>query len=142
MEAAIGETFFANSAYHIGGVGSMLPRGGVKVREAQWTFLSNHGRVLALIAKHPRSTTREIAAKIGITERSVQNIVTRLEAEGYIARHKEGRRNRYVVHPELPMRHSLERDHPVGDLLTALGCALPSASSPHSSSLLNIRGKP
>ena len=103
--------------------------------ESHWTFLSNYGRVFTFIAKHPQSTTRDIAAKAGITERSVQTIVTCLEAEGYIARYREGRCNRYVVHPELPMRHPLERDHPVGDLLTALGCTPPSAGTRHSGPL-------
>jgi hypothetical protein len=50
--------------------------------------------------------------------------MTELEGAGYIARHKEGRSNRYAIHPELPMRHQLERDHTVGDLLLALGCDL------------------
>jgi hypothetical protein len=105
------------------------------VAEAHWTFLSNYGRVFAFIAKHPRSTTRDIAAKAGITERAVQTIVKCLEAEGYIARYREGRCNRYGVHPELPMRHPLERDHPVGDLLIALGCTLPSADTRRSGPL-------
>ncbi len=94
------------------------------MQQVRWTFLTNHGRVLVLLFNHPQSTIREIAAKIGITERAVQKIVADLEAEGYIARHKVGRCNRYTIHPELPMRHMLERGHPVADLLAALGCNL------------------
>ena len=85
-----------------------------------WTFLTSHGRVLVYLANHPETTTREIALKAGITERSVQNVIYDLEEEGYIVRHREGRTNRYMLHPELPMRHSLEQGHTVGDLLSAL----------------------
>ena len=86
-----------------------------------WTFLTNHGRVFVFIARHPRSTTRMIAQEVGITERAVQAVIADLAESGHIARHREGRRNHYEVHPELPMRHPLEREHAVGDLLTALG---------------------
>jgi len=87
----------------------------------QWTFLSNHGRVFAYIAKHPKVTTEAIAREVGLTQRGVQKIIADLEAAGYIARRKEGRCNHYAVHPELPMRHPLEREHAVGELLSALG---------------------
>ncbi len=91
------------------------------MKKGEWTFLTNHGRVLAYIAKHPQSTTQEIAQEAGITLRAVQKIITELESRGYIARKKEGRRNRYTVNPLLPMRHRLEREHSVGDILQALG---------------------
>jgi len=77
--------------------------------------------VLVYLANHPKTTTREVAQEAGITERAVQKVIHDLEAEGYIVRHKEGRSNRYMLHPELPMRHRLEQDHAVGDLLKALG---------------------
>ena len=91
------------------------------MKKGEWTFLTNHGRVLAYIAKNPECTTLEIAQDAGITLRSVQKIIAELEAGGYLTRRKEGRRNRYAVHPEIPMRHQLERDHAVGDILLALG---------------------
>lgn len=91
----------------------------------QWTFLSNHGRVFVYIAKHPKVTTEAIAREVSLTQRGVQKIIAELEAAGYIARRKEGRCNRYIVRPELPMRHPLEREHAVGELLLALGCDLP-----------------
>ena len=91
----------------------------------QWTFLSNHGRVFAYIAKHLTSTTEVISREVGLTQRGVQKIIAELEIGGYIARRKEGRRNHYTVHPELPMRHPLEHEHAVGELLVALGCDLP-----------------
>jgi DNA-binding MarR family transcriptional regulator len=91
------------------------------MKKGEWTFLTNHGRVLAFIAKHPQSTTQEIAQEAAITLRAVQKIITELEAEGYVCRSKEGRRNRYAVNSLLPMRHRLEREHAVGDILHALG---------------------
>jgi len=90
------------------------------MEKGQWTFLTNHGRVFVYIAKHPKSTTEVISREVGLSQRGVQKIIAELEKAGYIARHKEGRCNRYIVHPELPMRHQLERDHAVGDLLMAL----------------------
>ena len=92
------------------------------MEKGQWTFLSNHGRVFIFIAKHPKSTTEVISREVSLTQRGVQKIIAELKAIGYIARRKEGRCNLYTVHPELPMRHQLERDHSVGDLLLALGC--------------------
>jgi predicted transcriptional regulator len=94
------------------------------LEKGQWTFLSNHGRVFVYITKNPKSTTELISREVGLTQRGVQKIITELESSGYIARRKEGRCNLYTVHPELPMRHSLEREHAVGDLLLALGCDL------------------
>jgi predicted transcriptional regulator len=92
------------------------------MKKKEWTFLTNHGRVLVHIAKHAQNTTQETAHKAGLSIRAVQQILTDLEEDGYIARHKEGRCNRYTIHPELPMRHRLERDHAIGEILLALGC--------------------
>lgn len=87
----------------------------------EWTFLTNHGRLFAYIAKHPKSTAQGIAQEAGLSIRAVQKIINDLETGGYITRHREGRCNRYTVNPEMPMRHPLEQDHPVGDILLALG---------------------
>lgn len=99
------------------------------MKKRQWDFLSNHGRVFIYIAKHPKSTTEVIAREVDLTQRGVQNIIAELDSAGYIVRHKEGRCNWYTIHPELPMRHRLERDYAVGDLLVALGCDLKKFSS-------------
>lgn len=95
-----------------------------QLRKGEWTFLTNHGRVLRHIAMCRGITTQQIAQEVGITLRAVQMIITDLEASGYITRHKEGRRNYYTIHSELPMRHRMEREHAVSDLLLALGCKL------------------
>jgi len=89
---------------------------------AEWTFISNHGLVLTYITKHPRSTAREIASAINITEWTVRKIIDGLEAAGYIERQKVGRENVYRTNPHLHMRHETIRDVRVGDLLKALGC--------------------
>jgi predicted transcriptional regulator of viral defense system len=88
---------------------------------ANWTFLTNHGAVLCLVAEHQKITAREIAAILDITERSVLRIIADLESEGYLERFREGRTNWYRVYHGQPLRRE-ERSHvPVGDLLKALG---------------------
>lgn len=85
-----------------------------------WTFLTNHGQVFLCIARMPRSTAREIAQVVGITERATQRIIDDLESGGYLTRHREGRRNYYEIHAELPMRHPAQRGYAVRELLTLL----------------------
>jgi Mn-dependent DtxR family transcriptional regulator len=82
-----------------------------------WTFLTNHAHVLFCIAKDPEVRLRDVAAQVGITERAVQRIVTDLEEQGYLTVSKEGRRNRYRVHPDVPLRHPIERHRTVKALL-------------------------
>ncbi len=85
-----------------------------------WTFLSNHGHVLVCIALDNDVLLREIAATVGITERAAQGIVADLEEGGYVTKERVGRRNRYRVHLDLPLRHPNEAAHTVGDLLAGL----------------------
>jgi len=87
---------------------------------ATWTFVTNYGSVLALIAQHGEITAREIASQLGITERSVHRIITDLEAEGYVRKRRVGRVNRYTVNHDLPLRRSDQRDTAVGELLKVL----------------------
>lgn len=82
-----------------------------------WTFLTNHAHVLFCIALDPEVRLRDVAAQVGITERAVQRIVTDLEAAGYLLVAKEGRRNRYTVRDELPLRHPIERHRSVRALI-------------------------
>lgn len=84
---------------------------------AGWTFLTNHAHVLFCIARDPAVRLRDVAARVGITERAVQRIVTDLEGTGYLTVMKEGRRNRYQVHAELPLRHPIEGHRTVQALL-------------------------
>lgn len=91
------------------------------MKKGEWTFLSNHGRVLIYIFNNPKSTTEEISRETELSQRGVQKIITELETAGYIAHKKKGRRNHYTVNAELPMRHHLEQNHMVGDIIHALG---------------------
>ena len=90
-------------------------------RRGSWTFLTNHAHVLVCIAEDPDIRGRDIATRVGITERAAQAIVADLVAEGYVTRTKHGRRNRYGVNADAPLRHPLEHDHTIGDLLVTLG---------------------
>lgn len=85
-----------------------------------WTFITNHGAVLALVARHGQITSREIAATLHITERSVLRIIKDLEDEGYLQRFRDGRQNYYKVDPTVPLRREDARHVAVGDLLTLL----------------------
>ncbi|MDP2013214.1 MAG: helix-turn-helix domain-containing protein [Actinomycetota bacterium] len=80
-------------------------------------MLTNHGRVLLLIAQNPGVRIRELAQEASITERSAQAIVTDLERAGYLTRAKQGRRNVYTVNRARPFRHPAESGHSVGELL-------------------------
>jgi DNA-binding transcriptional ArsR family regulator len=85
-----------------------------------WTFITNHGAVLAFVAKHPRITARALSTQLGITERSVLRIIGDLEAEGYLERSREGRTNLYEVNPDLSLRRPELADSLIGDLLEFL----------------------
>ena len=89
----------------------------------EWTFVTNHGRVLSYIAQYPLTTTaREIAIEVGITERTAHKIITDLEAAGYITKTKVGRRNQYKINPRVLSRRSRDaRDAAVADILDGLG---------------------
>jgi DNA-binding transcriptional ArsR family regulator len=91
----------------------------------EWTFLTNHALVLSYITHHPRITARELANAAGITERTTRKIIADLLETGYIAKKREGRRNRYRVNPDLALRHPIHGETAVGDLLEALGWKRP-----------------
>ena len=82
-----------------------------------WTFLTNHGHVLVCIATDPGVRGRDIAARVGITERATQAIIADLVGEGYVTRTRIGRRNRYEINPDRPLRHPVEQPHSIGELL-------------------------
>lgn len=85
-----------------------------------WTFLSNHGHVLVALANDPEATMRDIAQRVGITERAVQIIIRDLDRAGYVAIRRVGRRNAYAVQPDLPLRHPVEENTTVGELIDLL----------------------
>jgi hypothetical protein len=88
--------------------------------ESGWTFLSNHGRVFHYLAEHPKIAIEVLAREVGLSVSGVNNIIGDLEEGGYLNHYKVGRCNYYILHPELPMRHYLENDCTVGDILLPL----------------------
>jgi hypothetical protein len=86
-----------------------------------WTFLTNHAHVLLCIAQDPGIRLRDVAGRVGITERAAQRIVADLEAGGYLERNRVGRRNHYNLNPETRLRHPIDHHLEVGALLDLLG---------------------
>ncbi|HLX47545.1 MAG TPA: MarR family winged helix-turn-helix transcriptional regulator [Streptosporangiaceae bacterium] len=87
---------------------------------ANWSFLTSHARVLLCIADDPGVRLRDIAARLGITERSAYGIVTGLGEAGYVVKQKDGRRNRYQIQAHLPLPESTGRERTVGEILALL----------------------
>ncbi len=91
-----------------------------------WTFLSNHAHVFLCIAQEPEIRLRDVALRVGITERAVLRIVADLEEAGFLSRFKNGRRNCYELHADRPFRHPVVAHREVGSLLyLMLGSAVP-----------------
>jgi len=87
---------------------------------ANWSFLTSHARVLMCIAHDPGARLRDIAAGLGITERSAYGIVTELAEAGYVVKQKDGRRNRYQIQAHLPLPEPTSRERTVGEILALL----------------------
>lgn len=85
-----------------------------------WTFLTNHAHVLIAISRDPELRQRDIAYAVGITVGAVQRIIHELEAGDYIESERIGRRNRYRIKDDQPLRHPLENQHTVHDLIASL----------------------
>ena len=87
---------------------------------SEWSFLTNHARILVCIAHDPGVRLRDLAATVGITERSAFAIVTDLTAAGYVVKAKDGRRNRYQIQGHLPLREAIGRERTIGEVLDVL----------------------
>ncbi|MBK8263244.1 MAG: winged helix-turn-helix transcriptional regulator [Nannocystis sp.] len=85
--------------------------------EGTWTFLTNHAHVLFCLVEEPEARLRDLADRVGITERAVARILSELEAGHYLSREKIGRRNRYIVHLQRPLRHPIEAHCRVAELV-------------------------
>jgi len=90
---------------------------------ADWSFLTNHARVLLCIARDPGARLRDIAADLGITERTAYGIVNDLVKAGYVVREKDGRRNRYQIQAHLPLPEPTSQERTVGEILALLAGA-------------------
>ncbi len=86
----------------------------------EWTFLSNHACVLTLLAGEPELRIRDIAPRVGLTERTTHEILRQLAEAGFLVVTKRGRRNHYEVMADRPLRHPLHRSHRIGELIAAL----------------------
>jgi DNA-binding IclR family transcriptional regulator len=86
----------------------------------EWSFLTNHARVLVCIAHDPGVRLRDIATTLSITERTAYGIVTDLTTAGYVVKDKNGRRNRYEIQAHLPMREAVSKERTIGEVLDLL----------------------
>ncbi len=86
-----------------------------------WHFLTNYTHVLLALYRDPDLRQRDVARQVGITEGAVQRILYDLERDGYIEVHRRGRRNHYSLNPDRNLRHPMEADHTIGELLERLG---------------------
>jgi hypothetical protein len=82
-----------------------------------WSFVSNHGRVLLFLADDPGMRLHDIAARLGITERSAHGILTDLTAAGYISKHKGGGRDRYQIVADQPLPEPITREKTFREVL-------------------------
>ncbi|MFC0681583.1 helix-turn-helix transcriptional regulator [Lysobacter korlensis] len=89
-------------------------------RGSAWTFLTNHAHVLICVARDPGIRVRDVAETVGITERAAHGIISDLVEAGYLRREKSGRRNVYECVEDMPLRHPVEREHLIGELLATL----------------------
>ncbi len=105
----------------------------------EWTFLTNHATALLCVARNPGMTLRQIGDYVGITERAAHRIISDLVEEGYLTRSREGRRNRYEVRPDVPLRDPLLQERTIGDLLGALPVDI--TSTPNGAGVLGTRSE-
>jgi DNA-binding IclR family transcriptional regulator len=90
-----------------------------------WTFLTNHAQVLLCLAEMPDIRLRDVAERVGITERATQRILAELVESGYVTSERIGRRNRYTVDRAHAMRHTAQLGYEIGALLEALSLNQP-----------------
>lgn len=88
--------------------------------DSHWTFFSNYAHVLVCLAETPEATLREIAERVGITERSAMRLITNLDDAGILRRVKQGRRNTYLIDTSAHLRHPIEEHCTVGELLETI----------------------
>jgi DNA-binding transcriptional ArsR family regulator len=86
----------------------------------EWSFLTNHARALVCIAQNPGVRLRDIAATLGVSERTAFGTVTDLTEAGYVEKHKQGRRNRYRIQEHLPLPGAIGRERTIGEVLELL----------------------
>lgn len=96
---------------------------------AGWNFLTNHAKALLFISGNPDARLRDVAEGLGVTERTAYGIVLDLTEGGYVIKERDGRRNRYLIQEDVPLRDTVSRQRTVRELLDLLG-EPPAESSP------------
>jgi DNA-binding IclR family transcriptional regulator len=86
-----------------------------------WTFVSHHAQVLLWIAREPDLRVSDLADKVGISERRTYAILADLCEAGYLRRMRDGRRARYRVNTDAPMRASVVETRSIDELLRLVG---------------------
>ena len=86
----------------------------------EWTIISKHGLVLTYIYHHPKSTARQIASAIGVTEWTVRQIIADIEKDGYVRHQRAGRNNVYHINLNQGLRHQTMRHVSLENLLEVL----------------------
>jgi len=99
------------------GADSKTSKGASPDKAPTWTFLTNHTHVLLCLHEDPELTLREVSQRVGITERSVQRILSELEEGGFVTRERVGLRNRYRFKTNVALRHPIEAHCKIGDLI-------------------------
>ena len=89
--------------------------------------MTSHARALVFIAHDPKARLRDLAAALGVTERTAYGIVADLTEAGYVVKEKDGRRNRYHIQTDLPLRDSISKERTIGEVLDLLVHAKPQA---------------
>jgi len=108
---------------------------------ATWTFLTNHAHVLLCVWEDSEARVRDIAMRVGITERAVQRILQELESEQYLVRERVGRRNRYRIRGDRPFRHPVEDHRPVSVLLELVSKRKPSRAPARAAARRSTRAR-
>ena len=98
---------------------------------SSWTFLTNHAHVLFCLERDPAVRMRDVAERVGITERAAQRILADLVEGGYVCRDRDGRRNVYTINRGSPLRHAIEQHRTIGDLLHLLDPSQPEPPLPN-----------
>lgn len=80
----------------------------MSVDESEWTFFSHYAHVLICLAENPRIRLRDLADRIGVTERTAMRLIDRLDRAGVVRRTRHGRRNYYEIDTRGVLQHPIE----------------------------------
>jgi len=90
---------------------------GATAGQHEWAFITSHFLVLLCLAEDPEARVADVAERLQLTERRVQTITSELLEAGYLQKVRVGRRNRYEINRDMPLRHLQTQHRRLGDLL-------------------------